>query len=392
MPDLTDMQLSLLAHEDVAGVALYPMPMGFRLEGAVDTDALAAAFGHVVSRHAALSATYDFADGTACPVPPERLPTLADRTGAGARAEFSRVWHDGFDLEREVPVRGAFARSGGAVDLALGIHHVAGDTWSWDLVLRDLGRAYNTMIGGKPLPAGRPPSPFEVEPTAPAVRADVEWWRETLAGSARTPTDGGASRAYRYEVELDARHTVAVRGTAAAAGVSLAAVLAAAVSRLAEPEASTSTVGLATALRDTPLRRQVVGPLLTILPVVTRWRPSMGAHDVVRHHAEAIGRSLEHREVPYSEIIRAAPGTGFPFEHVVNVVGDPLRLTLRGARATEIPVFPRWAVWPVLWDFSVPAVGNIRGTLTTSEAYRGAVAQDLAKALPAALLDFARAS
>src|SRR4051812_9187264 len=93
VPELTDMQLSILAHEDIAGVPLYPMPLGFRLVGAVDAGALAAAFEHVVSRHAALRATYDFGDGTASPMSGRCLPTLSV-CPQGTYGELIRVWHE----------------------------------------------------------------------------------------------------------------------------------------------------------------------------------------------------------------------------------------------------------------------------------------------------------
>ena len=48
------------------------------------------------------------------------------------------------------------------------------------------------------------------------------------------------------------------------------------------------------------------------------------------------------------------------------MAGTP-RLRLAGARVTAVRRDARWAVYPLVWDFDVPVVGNIRGTLRMAE-------------------------
>jgi hypothetical protein len=125
-------------------------------------------------------------------------------------------------------------------------------------------------------------------------------------------------------------------------------------------------VGLPVVLRDTTTQQRIVGPLLNMLPVVTPRGVPTNRAKLIQRHAEAMEAAIQHKNVPYSRILATQPASGQLFLHAVNV--DPVipRLGLAGTRVTPVPVPQVWAIWPALWDFSWPTVGNLRGDLAVS--------------------------
>ena len=88
--------------------------------------------------------------------PPAAAGTVRPRLDVRAVSEeelagaLSRAAGVGFDLRREVPLRGhLFALSGREHVLLLLMHHIAGDGWSLSPLLRDLGRCYQARRSGE---------------------------------------------------------------------------------------------------------------------------------------------------------------------------------------------------------------------------------------------------
>src|SRR5690606_4805391 len=110
----------------------YNVPIMLRLTGALDLDALRAAFADVVTRHEPLRTRYPSSpDG---PYQLVRDDTDFDLTPrpvrgeAALQAEVARLATTGFDVGREVPVRAAVLRVGPREHVvALVVHHIAAD-------------------------------------------------------------------------------------------------------------------------------------------------------------------------------------------------------------------------------------------------------------------------
>ncbi|HSA51451.1 MAG TPA: amino acid adenylation domain-containing protein, partial [Yinghuangia sp.] len=211
-------QAGLWFDEHVRGSsAAYCLPLGVRLRGAVDPEALRAALRDVVARHEALR-TVLCAGPDALPV--QRVLPVADSaarlrfdvveaaTWPAERldAEISALVARPFRLDTDIPVRaGLFLRQEPdgtpASVLVLVLHHAAADRWSFTPLLADLARAYESRRGGRPLPAGDvPPVRYTAysawqrallgerdRPTALAEQ-QLAYWEETLRGApAETP-------------------------------------------------------------------------------------------------------------------------------------------------------------------------------------------------------------
>ncbi|CAL9608743.1 condensation domain-containing protein [Streptomyces sp. enrichment culture] len=425
---LSDMQRSMLAHEALEELPIYTMPLCHDITGPLDPSLLERALHQVILRHPVLCSFYDGVEahvlGDTAPLPPlVRLdaeagapagpdeaivpgllralgpvdPAEPDTAAApGVSAALAAFWRAPFDLEREIPIRAALARVGpDRHRLALAVHHVAGDSVSLAVLLRDLGTAYRALRRD-----GRPPRPEPAPDFFAHARAEkaaarsgpaTDWWAERLHGTAPRPfprrvpppESERCSRISR-DLRLDADDTAGVRELARIARVSPSAVLFTAVSlATAGPGERETVIGLPTALRDRPELRSAMGPLLNTLPVRTRFGPGDAPAHAVRAHAAAIEESLTHKELPFSRIVHAAGvrrslDAAPLFLHVVNIDHEPLRLRLDGARCTALPAPRTWVVFPAHWEFGWGVVGNMRGELRLSaDAFTDAHADEL---------------
>ncbi|MFJ9566966.1 condensation domain-containing protein [Streptomyces fuscichromogenes] len=381
---LSDMQQSMLVHEMLEDRPMYTMPLCFRIAGPLDAPALERALHRVIRRHPALAATFE--DGCAVPLGPSApLPALTRDSGAPAAGDVPGLltdwWDTPFDLTVEPPVRARLVSgpSGGVHHLALAVHHVAGDSWSLALLADDLGQAYAAELAGAD-PTGTAPDFFDHAERENAAPVDTTWWKEQLEGvrcgaAPRTSPPGEADHGTFLvrDLPLGAAETRAVRLLSRACQVSPAVVLFTVVSAVVAgsgPEHDV-VVGMPTALRDSQDLQNTVGPLLNTLPVRTRWPDRLPPAQVVERHARSIDAALDHKDVPYSRILRAAAvhgahGAAPLFLHLVNVDTVVPRLRLPALRTTHVPVPPRWANFPALWEFGWGTVGNIRGTLRAS--------------------------
>ncbi|MFD5420069.1 amino acid adenylation domain-containing protein [Streptomyces sp. NPDC127069] len=184
MIPLSHAQQRLWFHaRDGADGALYHIPVGLRLRGALDRPALRAALADVSARHEALRTV--FPDEAGRPHqrvldPADAAPVLtvthcppAERARRAEEAS-SRP----FDLRSEPPLR-ADLFTDGAEDhyLLLVLHHIAGDGHSVNILVRDLAAAYTARC------AGRPPE----WPELPVQYPDYALWQRELLGPAQDP-------------------------------------------------------------------------------------------------------------------------------------------------------------------------------------------------------------
>ncbi|ARP69126.1 hypothetical protein LK07_04360 [Streptomyces pluripotens] len=407
---LSDMQQSMLVHEMLADRPMYTMPLCFRIVGPLDVTRLERAVHRVIRRHPVLAAT--FQDGSAVPLEPSApLPALTrTRCASDAGDVLSLLadwWDTPFDLTTEPPVRARLLSdpSNGIHHLALAVHHVAGDSWSLALLADDLGQAYAAETDGPDF-TSMAPDFFDHAEREHAHPADIAWWKEHLDGvrpgeAPRTspPEESELGRFLAHDLLLGASETRAVRHLSRTCQVSPAVILFTAVSATlaGNGPAHDVVVGMPVAVRDSQDLQNTIGPLLNTLPVRTRWPDTLPPARVVEQHAQAIDAALDHKDVPYSRILRAAAvhgahGAAPLFLHLVNVDVAVPRLRLPALRTTYVPIPPRWANVPALWEFTWGTVGNIRGTLRVcADAFTDQDARWLLDAFQGSLAHFTSA-
>ncbi|MBW8873670.1 MAG: amino acid adenylation domain-containing protein [Acidobacteria bacterium] len=192
------------------GTTAYNLPYAVRLVGPLRVAVLAGALREVVRRHEALRARFvKLADGPAQVfAAPGRLPLpLADLAGlpAAARQEELRRLaaeeaRQPFDLSRGPLLRTGLLRLGAEEHaLLLTLHHVAGDAWSMNLLLREVTALYQAFAAGRPSPLAELPVQYADYAVwqrgwlrGEVLEEQLAYWRSQLAGAPRElrlPTD-----------------------------------------------------------------------------------------------------------------------------------------------------------------------------------------------------------
>ncbi|MCF3104940.1 amino acid adenylation domain-containing protein, partial [Streptomyces roseoverticillatus] len=161
----------------------YNCPFALRLRGPLDRAALAAALTDVVGRHEALRTVFPESDGEPCQrvLPADVAAVEMDIVEAGDGGPdgvLERLANEEFDLAHRPPVRASLLALGEDEHvLALVVHHIALDGWSWRPLFDDLARAYAARRSGDG-PGWEP---------LPAQYADYTLWQRELLGEESDP-------------------------------------------------------------------------------------------------------------------------------------------------------------------------------------------------------------
>jgi hypothetical protein len=410
MRPLSEMQRSMMAHEILVHRPIYNMPLCFKILGEIDIERLSQALTAVVTRHTALNGLYD-GRGSWEPNPDTPSLELARLNVHGSTAtipgELRCLWESNFDLGAERPIRYALASYSETEHwLGICIHHIAGDSWSIDMFLREVSALYRapTEQLQKPPEAACAGDFFDFAIWERRAMVSSEWW-ETRLTQAHTqpptkrafPDEKSRGEIIMQPIAIGGVETKTVRRIASQYRVSTASILLTALGMTiseGSPEAQ-SLVGLPVALRDTELRQRTIGPLLNTLPVLTSWDSDGGPSAALEAHSASLAKAMEFAEVPYSRIMRSLKAKGATeadalLNHIMSVETQQPRLSLRGLQCTRVEVNSRWAIFPAVWDFTVPSVGNLRGLLSVSnEFYTSSAASALVQSFKNNLLRMA---
>ncbi|KYF69550.1 non-ribosomal peptide synthetase, partial [Sorangium cellulosum] len=211
--------------------ATYNVPAALRLRGALDVEALAAAFAEVVRRHEVLRATLHAVDGRpvqrfqaapdAWPFPLVDLAALpAPEREAALQRLASEEAARPFDLEKGPLLRASLFRL--APDehaLLVTLHHIASDGWSLGVLAGELTAAYAAFARREaprlaPLPVQYADYAAwqRQELTPDVLQAEREVWRRRLDGAPplelptdrpRPATPSRRGRTHRFELPPD---------------------------------------------------------------------------------------------------------------------------------------------------------------------------------------------
>ncbi|WP_346842928.1 amino acid adenylation domain-containing protein, partial [Rhodococcus sp. A14] len=157
----------------------YNLPFAVRLSGAIDTAALAVAFDDVVERHETLRTVFpDGGDGPEQIVLPASDVSVTlqpvDVTETDLLGRMLAFASRGFDVTAETPIRATLFRTSPTEHvLAISLHHIAADGWSFGPLGRDVMVAYAARADGH-APQW---APLEVQ------YADYSVWQREVLGS-----------------------------------------------------------------------------------------------------------------------------------------------------------------------------------------------------------------
>ncbi|MBW3651026.1 MAG: amino acid adenylation domain-containing protein, partial [Actinobacteria bacterium] len=342
---LGPLQEGLLFHAGVCaqGGDAYVVQLLVDVGGAVDGEALSAAAGAVLRRHAALRAVFRHApDGTPVQVVagevhlPLRVVDLRAEPEREARArqvadeERARPFDPGeAPLVRLVLLRLGPERS----RLVLTVHHLVIDGWSLPIVVGELLALYADPSG-----AGLPPAPHHREHLAWIAAQDhvrsMKVWEQALAGvqeptrvcAAELATATTAPERLR-EVRLGAEATSALDALARDHGLTLNSVVQGAWAVVLGALTATDEVVFGSTVSGRPAEvpgiESMVGLLVNTVPVRVRLDRAQPVVSALADLQAEQARLLPHHHLSLADIQRAA-GVGELFDTLVVFENYPL--------------------------------------------------------------------
>ncbi|MBV9109590.1 MAG: amino acid adenylation domain-containing protein, partial [Gemmatimonadetes bacterium] len=351
----------------------YNVPVALRLRGAVDGDALRRAMAEVVRRHQVLRTV--FRDDGAGTVEQVVLPEdsfgweeidVSHLPPAEAESEAMRRARDEaaapFDLERGPVLRGVLLRIGGADHLlSLCMHHVAGDAWAWEVMLRELGTLYAAFHRGVESPLPEPPLQYADYAAwqrgrlrGEALDRQASYWRRRLRGAPAVlglPADRprppvqelrGALHAFRIPADAAAKARELAAGEGATPFMVLLAAFAVVLHRWSGED--DLVVGTPVTSRPRAELEPLIGFFGNTLPLRAELsgRPSFRA--LVRRVRETAVDAFAHQDLPFEKLVDELGAerslSHAPLFQVMFSLrdGSPLALALDGVSVQEVEV------------------------------------------------------
>ncbi|MEV0810861.1 amino acid adenylation domain-containing protein [Micromonospora sp. NPDC050200] len=301
------------------GEAAYHIAVPLRVRGPLDLAALRAALAGLTARHESLRTRFPAdADGRPTVVVADTVEvplTIVDAPDEeAAQALVDAAAAEPFDLAAGPLLRALLIRL--AADdhvLFLGKHHIVGDGWSVDVLLRDLITRYR---GGEP-----PALPVQYgdfaawearELDGPQARGHLDWWKRRLAGITplELPLDRPrpATQTYRgdfVEFQVDRAVTDGLAALTRASGGTLFMTLLAAYQVLLSRHAGQEdfAVGASVAGRSAPELENLVGMFINMLPMRAELAGDPTFTELLERTRRAVLDGFEHAEVPFAKVV-----------------------------------------------------------------------------------------
>ncbi|WP_433232155.1 amino acid adenylation domain-containing protein [Actinomadura formosensis] len=340
--------------------ASYALPLGLRLRGPLDEEALGAAFADVVARHEALrTLLVEGPDGLPVqrilePDVPARLRVIDARGMAPERRtaiERDAAAHV-FDIGRDLPVRGTLVRTGDdGWSLILLLHHAAADEWSFTPLLADLARAYAARRDGRepgwePLPVQYADYAAWQREAAPDPAPQLGFWARALAGLPEEtvlPLDRPrpAEASHRGGLAAFRLPAAGLRRLARETGTSVFMVLHAAVAALLQRSGAGDDIALGAPIAGRPDEdlAGLVGVFVNPLVLRTDLSGDPAFTELLGRVRAADLAAFSHADVPFERVVdRLAPERSLARSPLFQVMIvhrrlDDVRLALPGVRA-----------------------------------------------------------
>ncbi|MFC8142796.1 amino acid adenylation domain-containing protein [Streptomyces paradoxus] len=307
--------------------AAYNIPLAVRLTGArLDVDALRTALADLVARHEILRTVYPDADGR----PRQRLleqytPDLevVDHvTEAELRRQLNQLAGTGFRIDEEAPFRAHLLVLGPEDHvLLLVVHHIAGDGWSLDPLLRDLADACRARLERRepdwaPLPVQYADyCVWQHEVLGDEQDRQLDHWREALAGlpdelplPADRPRPARAThRGGDIPVRLDADLHRRLRALAGETGTTVFMVVQAGLAALLTRLGAGTDIPLGTPVagRADETLDDLVGCFVNTLVLRTDTSGEPGFRELLGRVRETDLAAYAHQELPFEHLVEA---------------------------------------------------------------------------------------
>ncbi len=301
-----------------------------RMNGPIDSDALAKTFVWLSKRHQILRTRYlvDEDTGTSYavvdPVPDEVLIIAAKANSFDAAIGIARdVMTQPFDLANALHFKAFYIPTGhNEALLGVRVHHVAGDAASTAILWRDIAAAYRAFAAGR-TPDLAPPA---LQYRDHAIRERETWsqerqntledfWRRTLAGAPvclnlpfdRPRPSAMTTSAGRLVCHLNAGFGDTLRETARRYGCSFfkLAVTAFSVLCCQLSNAREAVIGTAVSTRHSQALEDTFGLFVNTVPIRLKVEPEGPFSEHTAAARKTINTLLQFADLPFDDLVRA---------------------------------------------------------------------------------------
>ena len=315
------------------GSAVYNVPLGLRLRGALNLAALQAALDGLLERHEALRTTFTTVDdhvrqviANRASIPLQRISVEdAPESDRLPRAEglASEEARRPFDLERGSLIRATLVTLGPTDHmLVLVLHHSICDGRSMMILLYELGVLYSSGLAGQP--ASLPQLPIQYGDfaewqreylTESRLAPHLDFWKQQLAGTPpllKLPTDRprSAVQSYRGEyipIRFDREFTERLRALSRRCGCTLFMTLMAGlqtlIARYLRPEERDVVVGFPVAGRARRETEGIVGFFVNTLVLRSDLSDNPTFRELLSRVRRTALAAYAHQELPFERLV-----------------------------------------------------------------------------------------
>ncbi len=313
------------------GNAFYNLTSAVRINGALDSEALARSFGEVVRRHEVLRTTFQTFDGQPVQLIAEATPfalpvTDLSHLSAGERSAQSQKLSreeslKPFDLSKGPLVRARLLRLTGVEhQLLLTMHHIISDGWSTGVLIREVAALYQAYSRGASSPLedlGVQYADFALWQkdwlSGQTLDDQIAYWRDQLAGAPpvlELPTDfprpavktfNGATQRFTLPRELSDELQKLSRQEGATLFMTLLTAFSVLLSRYSNQR--DILVGTPVAGRTRTETEQLIGFFINALVIRTRLKGEPSFRELLEQARETSLQAYAHQDVPFEKLV-----------------------------------------------------------------------------------------
>lgn len=311
------------------GSSQYNVPMAWRIEGALDEDALGRSLREVCLRHEALRTLFRVRDGEPEQVVIGDVPVLdivdlgsvpLDERDEEALSLLRADADDPFDLAAGPPVRLRLYRHGDhRWTLSVIVHHIVFDDWSSAVLERDLTALYRSAATGnaaqvQPLPMQYLDWVVRERECDSAAAEQLGYWQRQLEGAPATielPANAVVSRdpapAVQERVAADQADIEALEVLGRAEGCTSFMVMLAVWSALLHRSTGQTdlVIGTPYAQRESAETHELIGFFLNTLALRTDLGGNPSFRDVLARTRSVATEAFARADVPFDSVVEA---------------------------------------------------------------------------------------